>query len=169
MQSGWLHCILAAGLPACSMLQVTRFNRNSKAKISGDFLGDFFFSRDCHSHWSQSDGWVWGRYMSGAFSVESSEDFIPVMKAATCLSLIPDCAGPLASTVVNRFNCRVSLVLAGLLHFLGLGSCYFITSFPLLYPALIIAGEWNREVVFIWGYFSLNFYMGTMFIQITRP
>lgn len=44
MQSGWLHCILAVGLPACSrMLQVTRFNRNSKAKISGDFLGDFFF------------------------------------------------------------------------------------------------------------------------------
>lgn len=44
MQSGWLHCILAVGLPACSrMLQVTRFNRNSKAKISGDFLGDLFF------------------------------------------------------------------------------------------------------------------------------
>ncbi|PVD33313.1 hypothetical protein C0Q70_04566 [Pomacea canaliculata] len=83
-------------------------------------------------------------YHTGVLYVALLDVFQKDVVTTSWLGAIYSCtfalSGPLASTVVNRFNCRVSLVLAGLLHFLGLGSCYFITSFPLLYPALIIAG-----------------------------
>ncbi|XP_076450290.1 uncharacterized protein LOC143286561 isoform X2 [Babylonia areolata] len=53
---------------------------------------------------------------------------------------MPCLIGPVASLIITSFDCRTCMVLSGVLAAVGTSSCFLITDFYLLYPALIVAG-----------------------------
>ena len=50
-------------------------------------------------------------------------------------------AGPLGSLLINQFDCRTCLLVAGAMTLTGFTACFFTYDFFYLYPALILAGE----------------------------
>ncbi|XP_070200170.1 monocarboxylate transporter 13-like [Littorina saxatilis] len=71
----------------------------------------------------------------------------------TCL---PYLVGPLASIVINSFDLRTCLIVAGLMAAVGSSSCFFVTQFPYLYPALILAGT-GQGFAMTASYVAINY------------
>ncbi|KAL8620292.1 hypothetical protein ACOMHN_044971 [Nucella lapillus] len=68
------------------------------------------------------------------------QDVIATAWLCSVYSSLPSLIGPVASLIITTFDCRVCLILSGVLAAVGTSSCFFITNFYLFYPALILAG-----------------------------